>query len=332
MRATMSDAIAEICRAVGRPITPQQIREQIKASYPQFYQTKSQLRNVEKGHYQNPDHALLAQIYIVTGQSPRFICDKTVKPMLISLVNKESSDLKMKTSQPINARPARQKSRLSYNEKVKEIVEKAAQLHDEYYIAETFGGPSLYFHRRALQGWQAGPSTERLELIYATLTSWGMHRMGKGGPKMQEFSDFRSSILGVSDQIRQAISFIPNTLDEAKWELLEGIFKKIQVMRTGTHLVGNSKVMHHLLPNVIPPIDREYTLSFLRNDTNITNDINWEWALMKELISEFFIPAFSNQSFQHLASGWLRQQNEFPWDTSPMKILDNLIIGAKKVN
>lgn len=80
-----SDAVREILTQASRPMTPQEIRDTIKEKYPQFYGTQSHVSNVEKGHYKNIDHALLAQIYTLVGTSDSFFCDKTQKPMLISL-------------------------------------------------------------------------------------------------------------------------------------------------------------------------------------------------------------------------------------------------------
>ena len=87
-----SEAITDICLSVGAPLTPQDIRDRIKASYPQFYNTPAHLRNVERGYYQDSDHALLAQIYITVGSNKKFFCDKTFKPMKISLNEKSKTD------------------------------------------------------------------------------------------------------------------------------------------------------------------------------------------------------------------------------------------------
>ena len=42
--------------------------------------------------------------------------------------------------------------------------------------------------------------------------------------------------------------------------------------------MGNSKVLAHLLPNLIPPVDREYTLTFLFRNKQVTNGLNEEWG------------------------------------------------------
>ena len=37
-------------------------------------------------------------------------------------------------------------------------------------------------------------------------------------------------------------------------------------MASGTSLVGNSKVMHHMLPNIVPPIEESIPLLYSARD------------------------------------------------------------------
>lgn len=147
---------------------------------------------------------------------------------------------------------------------------------------------------------------------------------------MQSFVTFQQSTEILKYKIVEAQEFNFHEMNEVKWGLLKEIFQKINVMASGTSLVGNSKVMHHMLPNIIPPIDREYTLWFLRGNTNIKNDLDYEWQLMKAIISEFFIPVTCDMGFQSKAKKWMTQKEEYPWDTSILKVVDNLVIGLKK--
>jgi hypothetical protein len=81
---TFTDAVRLICKSAQRPLTPQEIRDQIKAKYPEFYGTPSHIRNVAKGHYKDLDHALLAQIYIATRSAGGLAVDKTNKPLTVT--------------------------------------------------------------------------------------------------------------------------------------------------------------------------------------------------------------------------------------------------------
>ncbi|HEY7334157.1 MAG TPA: hypothetical protein VH639_04675 [Bryobacteraceae bacterium] len=62
-------------------MTPQQLRDKIKAEHPEFYGTESHRRNVERGHYQSLDHALLAQIYTAGRSAAGIRTDRSQKPM-----------------------------------------------------------------------------------------------------------------------------------------------------------------------------------------------------------------------------------------------------------
>jgi hypothetical protein len=57
-----------------------------------------------------------------------------------------------------------------------------------------FGGPCVHFHRECLrEGEKAFLSYRHIEMLYATLASWGMHRMGgsdKAKTKLAEWEQF----------------------------------------------------------------------------------------------------------------------------------------------
>lgn len=216
-----------------------------------------------------------------------------------------------------------------YQDKVRYILSNAEQCHAAYYDAEIFRGPSLYFHRRCLEVRDSVDFKLYLEYIYATLASWGMHRAGPRGPKMKSFEVFKESIETIKCKILQAREIDFRSVTEANWVLLEEIFRGINIMATGTRLVGNSKIMAHMIPNVVPPIDRRYTLKYL--NTNIRNSLDYEWTLMKEIISQFFVPVACDHQFTVFANKWISMQSTYPWDTSVFKVIDNLVIGAVKL-
>ena len=46
-------------------------------------------------------------------------------------------------------------------------------------VLRDFGGPSVYFHQQSIRAQASAFLGDRhIEMIYATLASWGMHRMG----------------------------------------------------------------------------------------------------------------------------------------------------------
>ena len=214
--------------------------------------------------------------------------------------------------------------------KVTQVLRNLASFHSQYYAVKTFGGPSLHFHRRALGLLGRVPPSAQAELIYGVLASWGMHRMGKGGSKMVPFDVFERSVLAVRPRLTAGRKINPSSMHESDWALLEVVFKTLKVMQSKTSIVGNSKVMAHLMPNAIAPVDREYTIKFFFGNGNITNDIDKEWLLLRKIHEEFFYPIVSDARFAKKAGKWIADQAKWPWDTSELKVADNMVIGAMK--
>jgi hypothetical protein len=67
-------------------MTPQQLRDEIKAHHPEYYGTESHRRNVERGHYRDLDNALLAQIYVAGRSAAGIVTDRSQKPMKLLAV------------------------------------------------------------------------------------------------------------------------------------------------------------------------------------------------------------------------------------------------------
>jgi len=224
---------------------------------------------------------------------------------------------------------ATRRSERNLQPKVARILRNAAKYHAKYYKVQTFGGPSLHFHRRALGLEGSVNQANRAELIYAVLSSWGMHRMGKGGSKMQPFAVFRKSLDALRPDITAARRLRPGKVGPKGWARLKHIFRSVKVMASGTTLVGNSKVMAHVLPNIVAPIDRQYTLKFLFGSTYLQNDIRKEWSLMRKILEDFFFSVVCDCGFVAQATKW-QSSGRYSWDTSLLKIADNLVIGAMK--
>jgi len=219
-----------------------------------------------------------------------------------------------------------------YSKKVNNIINNAEKYHDNFYSNSPFTGPSLYFHRKTINS--HSDCLDNNELIYATLVSWGMHRMGPKGAKMVEYDIFTNSLDSLKDKIVKLSKIKLEdmlTPNSEGWELARTIFHDINIMESKVYLVGNSKVMTHLFPHLFAPIDRRYTLNFLFNKQYISGDIEYQWKLFKKIHIDFYYPILMNNEIQNLIEKWLKENDkEFKWDTYPLKIIDNLIIGSQK--
>lgn len=92
MELTLSEAVRSVLEAAASPLSPSQIRDQIKLHFPYLYQTEAHRIGIEKGNYQSFDHALLNPIYSLVTRGQDFIVDRNQKPMLVSIAPKESAD------------------------------------------------------------------------------------------------------------------------------------------------------------------------------------------------------------------------------------------------
>src|SRR3990172_7841267 len=71
---------------------------------------------------------------------------------------------------------------------------------EKFERANLFTGPSVYFHTKTLEilrnqnsAADAVQNENFLESLYATLTAWGLHRIGPGNTKLNEFRIIKES-------------------------------------------------------------------------------------------------------------------------------------------
>jgi hypothetical protein len=141
-------------------------------------------------------------------------------------------------------------------------------------VLKEFGGPSVYFHIQAIKEQETNFLSDRhIEMIYATLASWGMHRMGdpeETKAKMVEFDDFKQALLDHRDELKRFIALKMDSCTDGDYENhinnLEGIYNGLKVSISDATIVAHSKTLAHVLPNLIPPIDRQYTIRFFTQD------------------------------------------------------------------
>jgi hypothetical protein len=192
--------------------------------------------------------------------------------------------------------------------------------HNDYYEGKKFSGPSLHFHRRAL----TATEEEKTEMVYALLVSWGMHRMG-GGPQMNEFKIFSASLSEHLPVIQSLSSKTIGNISEPEFNSLERVFENLNAMRSSRKIVAFSKILAHYLPNIIAPVDNEYTLRFIFGRPRIPDAWD-EFVLLRDIHFKLIKNVATHEHFLRSATQWL-DNSEFPWDTSLPKIVDNLIIG-----
>ena len=200
-------------------------------------------------------------------------------------------------------------------------VETVKKLHEKL-----FTGPSVYFHSKAIEAAKSESdflSEKHIEMIYAMLPAWGMHRMGEGKTKVIEWKQFYDGIIKEKERLEKYknISILNN--DDFINEIVDLLFK-INVSKSDSKLVSSSKVLHHILPDLISPIDRQYSIRFMRgNENKNLNGENNEKELAKIFICGMYDFLIKNE--KELTKYKNSINNEF--NASLTKLFDNLVVA-----
>jgi len=302
-----------------------QVVEFIKSYYPKddvnkstisAYMIACSVNHSSAHHYPNPHHFLF---YLGGGQY-RLATDEEVEDCVIT---------QPITNSRISSRGSHSSTLLKMDNRVDGLCSGFSDYIAVFDKAHLFSGPSWYFHLRTMEHLRdtslssvlSNDSDPFFELLYATLTSWGMHRMGPRGAKLVEFEDFRYSIVEHRDAILSleeiSLLYLSETEIEETTKSLADIMDKLRISATRAKLVANSKTLHHLLPHLMPPIDREYTLQFMYGNKMYSNDR----LKFLEIYPRFYYIG------QRCKSQIIEVINRTPFHSSPSKVIDNAIVG-----
>lgn len=200
--------------------------------------------------------------------------------------------------------------------------------------SNAFPGPSLHFHQRAIDvrrshgaAAAALADTHLLELIYAVLPSWGMHRMGRQAAKVGDFDHFCESIRGQTEQIaalwNKDIRLVSEADVEVSTEEVWMIISALRVSTSRSKLVAGSKTLHHLLPDLVPPIDRQYTFKFFTGQTQVSYGEQTAFAEWFPLLCEIARSCDEEIEAALERGGFMA--------TSASKVIDNAIMGFRQM-
>jgi hypothetical protein len=207
---------------------------------------------------------------------------------------------------------------------------------DTFDAGRQFSGPSVYFHVKALAALQSHDTAVDalsdgcfFDYLYATLASWGLHRMGPGKAKLGDIGELRSSFEQQRRRIEQLQHLRIEEVDNADVnDVASSIWDVLAELRVGvgdTLLVANSKALHHLLPHLVPPIDRNYTLMFFVGRPYIYR--GRDGAYFRALF-----PLFHEVAVRCIDQ--IDERIRIPWvgmNTSVTKVIDNAILGFMPV-
>lgn len=215
-------------------------------------------------------------------------------------------------------------------ERVRDLIDGFAGYIETFEGAGLFTGPSLYFHSKTIERLRQHPTATAAindqlfrETLYATLTSWGLHRMGPGNARLVDFAAFEHGLIQAAPKIKRLASLSITTLRADEVPRVTGdLWAIIHSLKVGvgeTRIVSGSKTLHHLLPDLMPPIDREYTIRFFCHHKTLRSDGAEEFA-------EIY-PAC--QRIAKACESKIRACMDHPdkMHTSLTKVVDNAIVG-----
>lgn len=168
-------------------------------------------------------------------------------------------------------------------ERVDDLIRTFPDCLEAFEKANKWPGPNLYFHRKTIAISRGSLHKADLlddplffDMLYATLAAWGMHRLGDNKTKLLELNQIRESFAKQAEAIGQvesrSLAGMPGEdVEEVGtriWEILAGLRVGIGSIK----IVANTKALHHLLPNLVPPVDRRYTLRFFHKNTILARE------------------------------------------------------------
>jgi hypothetical protein len=231
-------------------------------------------------------------------------------------------------------RGPRQRSSERLADRLGRLTAGFAQYVEAFETRQAFPGPSLYFHLRAIERRREHRTvgsllddTLFLEYVYAVLPAWGMHRMGQQAAKVGDFAQITTSLREAAPALEQLWPLRITTLDEHESReaaaLAWDVIAQIQVSTSRTQIVAGSKFLHHLLPDLVPPIDRQYTFNFFTGQKLVPSDraAFHDWfprlANIGKYCQEPILDAIARKGFMA---------------TGEAKVIDNAIMGFMQLS
>ncbi len=168
------------------------------------------------------------------------------------------------------------------------------------------------------------------DYLYATLVSWNMDSRAA---KLCGFDEFTNTIRNSRQKITQLSKYSLRSLvqkdaltsgsfEEAA-KLINDVLLGVKVSETESWLVANTKALHHILPDLIPPIDRNYTLKFFFDNTSVKKEAKSNPQFFEVFSHYLYIYDLVSDEVEGMVD-----INSF--NSSGTKIIDNAIIGYCK--
>ena len=212
--------------------------------------------------------------------------------------------------------------------RVGKLVSRFGEYVQVYDDRVPFTGEQLAAHRRSVGlrrragGVRAALEDEEfLASLRRTLLAWGV---GRRASRLVASDDFAMALRTVAPSLE---ALEPLTIDGGDLPgdvagQLWGIIDSLGVVTNKAKLVAGTKTLHHLLPDLIPPMDRAWTGAFFQFHLPEWQDTAGQRRIFGIAYNHFAVVA------RHVHPS--RYATGIGWRTSRTKILDNALIGFCK--
>lgn len=177
-------------------------------------------------------------------------------------------------------------------------------------------------HRRTRNISELIKDDEFTRTVYKTLKLWNMNQQGA---VLETYQTVKQSILDCHDYLFELYGIQLNEITPRKLFSLKDtlflLFRDLKIMNSRRRIVGVSKTMHFLLPDLIMPVDGKYTMSAVFGYNRLSRTATGEFNDLFYILSRFHDIAckFELSSNDCVSTGW---------NTSVPKLIDNAIIGV----
>jgi hypothetical protein len=149
-----------------------------------------------------------------------------------------------------------------------------------------------------------------------TLRVW----LGERGARVRDESSFSLGVRRRKTEIAALEKFTIQTAGTQVFQKLWLLFSSLEVTDNQTKLVAGSKLLHHILPKLVVPIDRAYTAPFLLR----CQPYHFQTVSGQAKTCAIAFHAFSTIAKSTSLEKFIGQDG---WNTSSTKVIDNAIVG-----
>jgi hypothetical protein len=152
--------------------------------------------------------------------------------------------------------------------------------------------------------------------LHQTLRSWGIGKRASRIVSVEMFTQALETHVRDLQQL-EGLSIEDSRIDiDGVVEILWRFIETAPVVENRAKIVAGTKTLHHLLPDLVPPIDREWTGAFF--DWTLNDFQSGQRRTFLEGFTTLHSVAVATRPSQYVGDGWR---------TSSSKLLDNALIG-----